>query len=78
MTTYTAADFEKATFARHPDGVTATRIYDSDTMPWITGDETWLNDAEMADEGDREGPVLKDGLHEGEETPDSSPPIPRN
>ena len=51
MTTHTAEDLANAEFARHPDGVVAARIYDSDTMPWITGDETWLSDAEMADQG---------------------------
>lgn len=49
---YNTEDFANAEFARHPEtGRVAARLYDSDTMPWITGDETWLNDAEMADQG---------------------------
>lgn len=49
-----------------------------DTPPGIDPTVGPKPSAEMADEGDREGPVLKDGTHAGEEAPNSSPPIPRN
>ena len=52
MTTYTAEDFANAEAARHPEtGRVAARLYDNYTLPWVAGDETWLNDQNLADQG---------------------------
>lgn len=50
MTTYTEADFAKATFARHTDGRIAARS-DSGHFPWRTNDGDWHASSSMAVSG---------------------------
>lgn len=51
MSAYNAADFERAEFARHPDGGIAARV-DLDDQPWaasVPGETcTWETDGQMA------------------------------
>lgn len=73
MTTYTAEDFAKASFARHPNGDIAAR-FGHDRRPWHTDDETGLSDGEMAVDGwvpvreATDQPITLDALHEAWET----------
>ena len=48
MTTYTAEDFARANFARHPDGRIAARLDERYTRPWSIGEDDWLTDVAMA------------------------------
>lgn len=47
MATYTADDFARADFARHPDGGLAMRVRPLDVRPWETG-RCYAADASMA------------------------------